>query len=56
MKHLALDYHFVHENVQSRKLYVSYIPKTDKLAGTLTKPLPQDIFLNLIYKIGLTKF
>lgn len=53
MKHLALDYHFVRENVQCGKLRVSYISTKEQLADALTKPLPRHTFHNLITKIGL---
>lgn len=54
MKHLALDYHFVRENVQHGKLRVSYISTQDQLADALTKPLPRTTHEHLIRKIGLS--
>lgn len=54
MKHLALDYHFVRENVQCGNFRVSYISTTEQLADVLTKPLPRHIFNKLVSKIGLT--
>ncbi|CAL1391748.1 unnamed protein product [Linum trigynum] len=53
MKHLALDYHFVRQLVQSGRLHVSYIPTTNQLADALTKPLPSPRFLLLRAKIGV---
>ena len=53
MKHLALEYHFVHEHVQKGLLRVSYISAQDQLADALTKPLPRTTFQHLITKIGL---
>lgn len=46
MKHLALDYHFVREQVQAKKLRVAHISSTDQLADALTKPLPRLRFLD----------
>ncbi|CAL9215496.1 unnamed protein product, partial [Arabidopsis halleri] len=40
MKHIALDYHFVRNQIQSGMLRVSHVPTHDQLADTLTKPLP----------------
>lgn len=56
MKHLALDYHFVRENVQSGNLRVSYISTNDQLANALTKRLPRLQFNALINKIGLSNW
>lgn len=53
MKHLALDYHFVREQVQAETLCVSHICSVDQLADTLTKPLPRARFTNLAVKIGI---
>lgn len=40
MKHIALDYHFVRQFVQSGQLRVTHVSSTDQLADALTKPLP----------------
>lgn len=53
MKHLGLDYHFVHENVQSGNLRVSYISSNDQLADALTKSLARAPFQTLMSKITL---
>lgn len=53
MKHLALDYHFVRENVQSGALRVTHVSTKDQLADALTKPLSRPRFLELFNKIGV---
>ncbi|KAL4591551.1 hypothetical protein LXL04_004520 [Taraxacum kok-saghyz] len=53
MKHLALDFHFVRENVQAGSLRVTYINGDDQLADALTKPLLKQRFHELLSKIGL---
>ncbi|CAA7053046.1 unnamed protein product [Microthlaspi erraticum] len=53
MKHLALDFHFVRENVQSGALRVAFVSTKDQLADALTKPLPRPRFLDLMSKIGV---
>ncbi|CAL1398618.1 unnamed protein product [Linum trigynum] len=38
MKHLALDYHFVRQLVQTKQLVVRHLPTASQLADILTKP------------------
>lgn len=51
MKHLALDFHFVRENVRSGALRVTHVSTKDQLADALTKPLPRARFTELMNKI-----
>lgn len=55
MKHLALDFHFVRQNVQSGALRVAHVSTRDQLADALTKPLSRARYNELIPKIGVTK-
>ncbi|KAL6342671.1 hypothetical protein AAG906_013077 [Vitis piasezkii] len=41
MKYVAIDYHFIQDQVQSSALRVIHVSSTDQLADTLTKPLPR---------------
>lgn len=54
MKHFALDYHFIQEQVQNRTLRVSHVSSKDQLADGLTKPLTRNRFGMLFTKIGIT--
>jgi hypothetical protein len=54
MKHVAIDYHFLHEKVQTGKLHVAHVSSADQLADLLTKPLPRSQFQHLHDKIGLS--
>ncbi|RVW78567.1 Retrovirus-related Pol polyprotein from transposon RE1 [Vitis vinifera] len=53
MKHVALDYHFIREQVQNGLLRVSHISASDQLADALIKPLARPQFDSLKAKIGL---
>ncbi|RVW90721.1 Retrovirus-related Pol polyprotein from transposon RE2 [Vitis vinifera] len=53
MKHVALDYHFIREQVQNGLLRVSHISASDQLTDALTKPLARPQFDSLKAKIGL---
>ena len=55
MKHIALDYHFVRNQIQSGMLRVSHVSTHDQLADTLTKPLPRSRFQQACVKIGVTR-
>lgn len=55
MKHIALNFHFVRENVQSGALRVSHLSTKDQLAVALTKPFTQVRFIELMDKIGVTQ-
>ena len=55
IKHLALDYHFIRNQVQASKLRVTHVSTKDQLADGLTKPLSRQRFILLRDKIGVTK-
>ncbi|KAJ0936639.1 putative RNA-directed DNA polymerase [Helianthus annuus] len=54
MKHVALDYHFVREQVNNGLLRVLHVSSKDQLADALTKPLPRPSFINIRSKIGVS--
>ncbi|WVY90855.1 hypothetical protein V8G54_036369 [Vigna mungo] len=51
MKHIALAYHFVRENVQKGKFLVSFVSTDDQLADILTKSLLHPWFDLLLSKL-----
>ena len=53
MKHLAIDYHFVCDLVQSFAIQVVHVSTRDQLVNALTKSLPQPKLLDLCDKIGV---
>ena len=54
MKHVATDFHFIRNQVQSGRLRVAHVSSKDQLADALTKPLYRTPFLTLKTKIGLS--
>jgi len=54
MKHIALAYQFVRENVQNGKFRVSFVSTDDQLADILTKPLLRPRFDYLLSKLHLS--
>ena len=53
IKHVAIDFHFITDQVQNGALRVAHVSSKDQLADALTKPLPRQHFLQLKHKIGL---
>ncbi|XP_033144322.1 uncharacterized protein LOC103859022 isoform X1 [Brassica rapa] len=53
MKHIALDYHFVRNQVQRGALAVAHVNTRDQLADALTKPLSRARYLELRNKLGV---
>ncbi|RVW86039.1 Retrovirus-related Pol polyprotein from transposon RE1 [Vitis vinifera] len=54
MNHVAIDYHFIRDQVQSGALRVTHVSSADQLADALTKPLPRSRFQELRVKIGVS--
>jgi len=54
MKHVAIDFHFIRDQVQNGTLRVVHISSTDQLVDLLTKSHPRVRFLFLHDKIGLS--
>lgn len=53
MKHVAIDFHFVHDQVEKKEITVCHTISAKQLADALTKPLPKKKFTELVSKIGL---
>lgn len=53
MKHIAIDFHFVRQKIQSGELRVSHVASADQLADALTKPLSAARLHPTLSKIGV---
>ena len=54
MKHVAVDYHFIRDRVQTGQLRVAHVSFADQLVDFLTKPLSTSTFQLFRDKIGLS--
>lgn len=50
-KHIALDFHFIREQVDSQQLQITHVSSVDQLADIFTKPLHKDRFHQLCHKL-----
>lgn len=50
-KHIALDFHFIIEKVESRQLKIFYVSSVNQLLDIFTKPLGKDQVLFLRSKL-----
>ena len=52
-KHIDIQYHFVREHVQNRRITLTYCPTSDMTADVFTKALPQPAFVKHRRGLGL---
>ena len=50
-KHIALDFHFIREQVEAKELIISNVSSEDQLADIFTKALPKDHFNSIRDKL-----
>ncbi|XP_070015851.1 uncharacterized protein [Nicotiana sylvestris] len=53
MKHIAIDFHFVREQVQNKEIEVQHLHSANQVADILTKPLPRASFVKQFSKLGV---
>lgn len=53
MKHMDIKYNFVKQKLEEGLINVQYINTKSQLADMLTKPLPKNQFLILLFELGL---
>ena len=53
MKHVAIDFFFVRDQVARQQLRVAHVHTKDQLADSLTKALPRKQFTDHRFKIGV---
>ena len=52
-KHIAIKYNFLRELVQDKEARLEYVNTKEKFVDIFTKPLPKDVFLYLLGKLGM---
>ena len=55
MKHVAIDFYFVHDQVESGKITVNHISNGAQLEDAWTKTLPRRSFVHRISNITLNQ-
>ncbi|PHT63548.1 hypothetical protein T459_32598 [Capsicum annuum] len=53
MKHIAVDFVYVRDQVHTHRVYVTQTHAYNQLADTFTKPLPKSIFIRCRSKLGI---
>ncbi|KAF3615225.1 putative BTB/POZ domain-containing protein NPY2-like isoform X4 [Capsicum annuum] len=48
MKHVAVDFAYVHDQVHAHQVHVTHTHACDQLADTFTKPLPKSAFIRYV--------
>ncbi|KAK8926242.1 Ribose-phosphate pyrophosphokinase 1 [Platanthera zijinensis] len=51
-KHIEVDYDFVREKVQLKKLELEHVPASEQVADILTKTLPRQMYHQFLSKLG----
>jgi hypothetical protein len=52
-KHIDLQYHFIHEAVEDKKIKMKYAPTSENITDIFTKVLPKLKFAEFVQKLGL---
>ena len=52
-KHIEVDYHFIHDEIQRGHIVTSYVQTTNRLADIFTKILGRQQFEYLVGKLGI---
>ncbi|XP_074362603.1 uncharacterized protein LOC141702915 [Apium graveolens] len=53
MKHIAIDFHFVRDQVEKNQVVVTHVPSSGQVVDALTKPLPKSSFRSQFSKIAI---
>lgn len=53
MKHVAVDFPYVRDQVQAHRVHVTHTHACDQLVDTFTKPLPKSAFTRCRSKLAI---
>ncbi|KAK8925796.1 hypothetical protein KSP39_PZI018370 [Platanthera zijinensis] len=51
-KHIEVDYHFIREKVQAKKIDLEHVPAASQVADILTKALSRPLYYQFLSKLG----
>ncbi|KAL5781140.1 hypothetical protein ACOSP7_006169 [Xanthoceras sorbifolium] len=52
-KHVEIDKHFIKKKIDSRQIWMPYLPTAEQMADIFTKGLPKKQFEKLICKLAM---
>jgi hypothetical protein len=53
-KHIDIQYHYIRECVEGKKVILHYVPTTEQIADIMTKCLSYDKFKKFRNQLGIT--
>ena len=54
-KHIKINYHFIREKAEKRKINIFYVPNEKLMAAALTKSMPAEVFAKHVMHMGVLK-
>ena len=53
-KHIDIRHHFIRDNIEKDKICLEFVSSEKQLADIFTKPLNENVFINLRRELGIT--
>ena len=52
-RHFKMDYHYIRDKIQDNSIITRHVHSEHQFADIFTKPLGKDVFIPMIYKLGV---